>query len=268
MKVPVKEEDKIKSYYKYFEMPLAEQPRDKLKKLSEGQGNPADALKIENRNKLFDKGDLSDEFGFYMMDDGSAIVSNNTLMPGVTGEMLAWWFAWHPLDPLRYAIWDNEDHFDAEVDPASRAKILDPTVPLREKSWGVTHKVLEAMGGPATPITIMFQYPKDMGFEQDKIGTDACSFMVCANGLIEMPDGNKAPSVMTHMARDVEGGVEFRTRFWMGYHIIEGKPVKLIPPGFNIPKAISEALLAHNIKEYANLAAILPNVYAEEKDNW
>jgi hypothetical protein len=27
-------------------------------------------------------------------------------------------------------------------------------------------------------------------------------------------------------------------------------------------------LFAHNLKEFTNLAAILPLVYAEEKDNW
>ena len=126
----------------------------------------------------------------------------------------------------------------------------------------------ESTGGPATQIEIMFQYPKDMGYEQERIGTEACCFMISANGLTLMPDGKKAPAVMTHMARDVGGGVELRTRFWMGYHIIDGKAVLLLPPGFKLPEMIPMGLLAHNIKEYTNLALILPKVYAEEKDNW
>lgn len=268
MKVPVTEQDKKKSYYKYYEMDLATQPEEKLAKIAQGPGNPEDALKIEDRNKLFDKGNLPDEFGYYLMEDGSAIVSNSTFMPGVTGEMLQWWFAWHALDPLRYAIWDNEDHFGLEISDEVRAKILDPNVPLREKSWGVTHRVYESMGGPTDTIDIAFQYPKDLGYDQDKIGTDACNFMVCANGVTHLPDGNKAAALMTHMAREVEGGVEFRSRFWMGYHIIDGKPVKLMPDGMKLPEIAPKSLIAHNVKEYTNLAAILPKVYAEEKDNW
>ena len=31
---------------------------------------------------------------------------------------------------------------------------------------------------------------------------------------------------------------------------------------------LPRALFGHNIKEYANLAAVLPEIYAEEKDNW
>jgi hypothetical protein len=54
----------------------------------------------------------------------------------------------------------------------------------------------------------------------------------------------------------------------MGYQIINGNPVKLLPPGMKLPEFLPKALLAHNIKEYTNLAAILPKVYAEEKDNW
>ena len=35
-------------------------------------------------------------------------------MPGVTSEMLDWWFPWHSVgSDLRYKIWDPEDHYFA-----------------------------------------------------------------------------------------------------------------------------------------------------------
>ena len=48
----------------------------------------------------------------------------------------------------------------------------------------------------------------------------------------------------------------------------KGEIVKLIPDGEAIPEFVPRALYGHNIKEYSNLASILPQIYAEEKDNW
>ena len=46
--------------------------------------------------------------------------------------------------------------------------------------------------------------------------------------------------------------------------IIDGKPKKLIPDGAPpFPLAPVKALFFHNIAEFTNLAAILPEVYAE-----
>ena len=67
---------------------------------------------------------------------------------------------------------------------------------------------------------------------------------------------------------DAEGGSELRSRFWFGWQIIEGKPVKCIPDGFKIPTAGPASLLNHNVKEFSNLARILPDLYSEEKDHW
>ena len=48
----------------------------------------------------------------------------------------------------------------------------------------------------------------------------------------------------------------------------EGNIVKAIPEGVSIPPFVPQGLFAHNIKEFTNLAAILPTLYAEEKDTF
>ncbi len=73
--------------------------------------------------------------------------------------------------------------------------------------------------------------------------------------------GIKAPAVMFHSVREIEGGVEFRSRFWLGYHFIGGKPVKLLPDGIQIPLPVVRGLAFHNVEEYSHLAAILPRLY-------
>ena len=81
--------------------------------------------------------------------------------------------------------------------------------------------------------------------------------------------GNEhSPTIMCHFVRPVEGGCELRTRFWMGYGVINGKPVKLIPDGVEFPLEPVKALLMHNIKEFTHLASILPEVYGEFKDKF
>ncbi len=42
----------------------------------------------------------------------------------------------------------------------------------------------------------------------------------------------------------------------------------MIPDGVKVPIEGPTALLHHNVKEFSNLAALLPLVYEEEKDNW
>ena len=74
--------------------------------------------------------------------------------------------------------------------------------------------------------------------------------------------------MMCHFIREVPGGIELRTRFWLGWNIINGREVKMMPDGEVTPEFKVRALLAHNMKEFHNLAELLPLIYPEQKDNW
>ena len=50
--------------------------------------------------------------------------------------------------------------------------------------------------------------------------------------------------------------------------VIDGKIVCTLPEGVTVPIEVSKGLFAHNIKEFSNLAAILPTVYSENKNNF
>ena len=76
-------------------------------------------------------------------------------------------------------------------------------------------------------------------------------------------------AVMTHFVRAIEGGVELRIRFWIGYQIdVNKKPVKVLPEGVIIPEFVPKALINHCAKEFAHLAKILAPLYEEEKLNF
>lgn len=267
-RVPISPTDKEKSYYKYYLRKVAPAPKEKWDAIKEVPGNPGDALLIQDRNRLFEPGYLPGEFGWWAFEDGTAMIANKTFMPNVTSEMFDWWFAWHPIDRLRYAIWDPEDHFDVYVE--DRARALDMSLSMRERHWGSVHYVWEDIGlGQVDLLQINFRRPGEIGYDESKIDTDACSTIVCANCMTYGTDVIPSlPVVMTHFMRPVQGGSELRSRFWFGWQIIDGEPVKCIPDGMSIPHVSPLNLLRHNVVEFTNLEAILPEVYAEEKDNW
>lgn len=267
-RVPVTNTDRTKSYFKYYLEEMDIGPKAKYDMITKEPGDNVNALRIMNRNDLFKPGDLPGEFGWWLMDDGTALIANQTFFPDVTGEMFDWWFAWHALDRLRYAIWDCEDHYDVYLDDPAHAR--DMSLNMQERHWGSVHNIWEDIGlGSLDLLRISFKKPADMGYFQNLVGTDVCNALVCANVLIlghdNMPD---VPVVMTHFLQPVPGGSQLRSRFWFGWQIIDEKPVKSIPDGIKVPAAGPVCLLNHNVKEFSNLARLLPKVYYEEKDNW
>ena len=129
------------------------------------------------------------------------------------------------------------------------------------------HHVLEDIGPGPDELVLEFRYPHELGYEEEKVGTDACAALICANGHGPVP-GQGVAAIMTHFVREIPGGIELRSRFWIGYGLVDGRLVKLVPDGVSVPEEVPMGLFAHNLKEFGHLAAILPQVYAENKDNW
>ena len=144
---------------------------------------------------------------------------------------------------------------------------MDASLPMRERTWGTVHHVLEDIGAGPDDVVLNFRYPHELGYEEERVGTGLCASMMCADGHGPVP-GQGVAAIMTHMIREIEGGVELRSRFWIGYGLAGGEVVKLMPDGVSVPPEAPRGLFAHNLKEFTHLAAILPRVYAEEKDNW
>jgi hypothetical protein len=238
---------------------------EQMADVANSKGTVEEALEARDRNKFITEGTWPAKTGFYPLNGGGLLVAGNVPMSGVIADMLYWWFAWHGLEPLRYAIWDCEDHYDVKLNEVGRARAMDPAVPMNEKTWGATHTVLESIGGPPDEIVIMFKDPAEMGFDPALIGTTSCEFLVCANALL---GPKKVPVIMAECAKKVNGVMTFQARFWVGYHVIDGEVRYLLPPDLVLPEEVAMGLVAHNIKEFANLGKILPSVYAEEKDNW
>lgn len=263
-RVPITEEQKKLRYAKYYTKPIAAVPEEKLKYL-ERPLDPSLALRIQDRNRLFEPGYLEAEAGYCVLEDGTAYVANLTPMPGVTVEMFDWWFAWHGLGELRYTLWDPEDHHSAVSTAQVQGRC--EKLSMKERYYNTTHIIREDIGGGVANIFANFRDPKEMGFRAELIGTPACGTIVTANcGTYDWPGA--MAQVMCHFVRETADGIELRTRFWNGWNILGGEPVKLIPDGTSQSPEVARGLLAHNMREFQNLADLLPRIYPEEKDNW
>ena len=65
------------------------------------------------------------------------------------------------------------------------------------------------------------------------------------------------------MPGEVEGGIELRTRFWLGWMIVNKKAVRT---DFEVDERRVRGLSKHSPQEYYRLAAILPDLYRENHD--
>ena len=223
-------------------------------------------LTPEDLNKLLDPGNFETEIGWGMMDNGAGYIAMRHEMSGVTTEMIDWWFAWHPIEGLRYRIWYPPYHLGVHVDEWAQSRLLAPDVPVRDKCEKVIHHVTEDTGMGTEHIDIHFLTPEQMGFDMSRwqspnVGTFVGGFGWSLNEH-QPPEIPAAPAIMVHFIREIDGGVEWRTRFWMGYTMMNGRPVPLLPPGVRVPE-LAVGLANHNIYEYARLKSLLPLVYAE-----
>ncbi|MDE3116748.1 MAG: hydrolase [Pseudomonadota bacterium] len=228
---------------------------------------PALAIGPERMNDLLDPGDLDVEIGWCNLPNGAGFIANRMFYPDITAEMIDWWFAWHPLEDLRYRIWYPPQHGGLMLSPEGRKRILDSSIPLAERNWGVVHHVTENCNCGMENIDISFLSPKDFGFDMSRwkkpyVSTFAGGFgwAVTVN---KTDESITAPALMCHIFRDSPKGLEHRTRFWMGYRLSGGKPELSLPPGVAVPVEAVQGLARHNVCEFTRFKSFLPRIYQE-----
>ncbi|MEJ2110716.1 MAG: hydrolase [Acidobacteriota bacterium] len=262
---PLTPEEQAKAYAKYYRNPALPDPVHLA--MMDTPCSPSDAIYPEQMNDLLDPGDLQVEIGWCNLPNGAGFIANRNLYKSVTAEMIDWWFAWHPLESLRYRIWYPPQHIGIGISPESRERILNPDIPIREKNWGITHHVAEDCNCGRESIDITFLSPEDFGFDMTRwkepyVTTFAGGFG-WSSPVVKTNPPIKAPSLMCHMFRKCPGGLEHRTRFWMGYCFSDGQPELCLPPGSSVPTMAVQGLARHNVHEFSNLALLLPEIYEE-----
>jgi hypothetical protein len=180
-------------------------------------------------------------------------------MPGVSAEMVRWWFADYMQTTDHYVRWHPEAHVWMDWENKTAGEFV-----------GASHLVHEYIGGDLHKLRIQFVPPEEiLGVDL----ADSGDLAVCARvGMLEEPLN---VARMCHIVRDTAFGAEMRSRFWMGYVAKRdgNDEVTSIEGLFGntniarralVSKVDTVALMQHAIEEMGILADFLPALYAQE----
>ncbi|MFR1724525.1 DAPG hydrolase family protein [Emergencia timonensis] len=262
--MPLNEIEKKRAYAKYYTEQMAKPNPEQMAKLLKGPMDAGLAIYPQEAAKLLVPGYMEGETGYCIMENGAGYLAVNNKFPGVTLDMIKWWFAWHPLEQARYRIWNPYCHQSVAVSDQDREKILNPDIPVENKIADVVHFVMEDIGGGMEDVVIHFRPTEELGFSKEALAAQH-AYIIGGYGLTEnraRPTG-KTPAIMMHYYRETEDGIESRTRFWLGYRIIKGQPVCVLPEGAKVPEFVPMGLALHNVEEFSHLASFLPQLYRE-----
>ena len=231
-----------------------------------------DMLPFTEIDRLLDPGYQAREQGWCVSSDGLGYHADYIWMPGVTVEMIDWWFVWHFSAPktvpagngnLRYKIWNPNEHVDTGFsDEASRLRAIDESIPMRERRYGAKNFIHETLDGGEGDnvlfLTAECHDPVDFGFDARRL-QDPASGTVIAGITTNM----HCPTI--YQFRPYGDGVEMRVRDYFGVDYVEGTGL-VRTPGFTADPVQVYNSAQHILAEYPNLARFLPQLYAEERN--
>ena len=117
-------EEEAKPYAKYYHRPVTPPDPDLIAQIKpDEQIDPALALPPERISDLLDPGYHEVETGWCIMPNGTGYLAVHNRMPGVTVEMLDWWFWWHSMASMRYGLWYPPGHYGISISKKSRARL-------------------------------------------------------------------------------------------------------------------------------------------------
>lgn len=238
-------------YQKYLRMENASIPPEIARTL-QSPGNNTPVL-FADKNRILTDASQHLETGYCRLADGAWLVSMYCFMPGMTADMVNWWFWWHPLEDARYQLWYPGEHFSigyAEKDADYfRASEMPPFRPN-------TQRPEERIGTGKMPLTIEFVTPEEFGYSKDLMQQSGVAAVICGhvsalNGLIKTAE-------MSHICFQREDGLLMVNRFWLGQRMKNPILRKKL-----LTEASARGMAEHCCIEYRNFAQRIPMLYSE-----
>lgn len=213
--------------------------------------NQITATPFERKNDILTDAGLQGEIGFKETGSGTYLVSMVCPMPGITPEMIKWWFWWHPQANERYQVWFPGAHFGISYSKKQRKYFEQANCPDFQNN---TQYPLENIGGTKLPLRIDFVTPEAFGFSRQLMREQDIPLIVCGhvgafNNLVRHTE-------MAHIFKQTENGLVLISRFWLGKTIKNAFLRKRI-----ITEDMARGMAEHCCVEYRNLCEILPTLY-------
>jgi hypothetical protein len=248
----------------YLERPMAPPDAATLDPIDSGSIAPDQALALSGLERLLEPVPPGAPTGWCTLPDGVGYVAVETPMPGVDGQMVDWWFDWHQRSPERYRIWHPTAHKGVSWRP--------PPALGAKAHWNATHYPVEDLGLGEVAVRIDFCRPGAIGFADDHLSDPRVATIVC--GLAGDRRRRVRHTAMVHAFVADDRGVTLRSRFWLGASLRPYLPGSLAGPAQwaltrpavrrrALPVRAPQLLARHCAEEYANLAALLPELYRD-----
>ena len=223
---------------------------------------------IERADLLVEPGYLPLENGTTKLASGEIFVAVLTKMPGVTGAMFEWWMGWHTMEHQRYKLWHPRAHIANGTSRRCAGTIQNSAT--REK-YMTTHYVTEYVGKTKQDITISFAEPAAYFSNTSAFMENGITATIC--GMVGL---QRAPIIigrLIHQIREVEGGSEMRSRFWLAQTGGQkGSGERVFLAGSSAPTSSSigsstgtwgRDMVVHCGMEMNHLASFLPALYSD-----
>lgn len=208
---------------------------------------------FEDKNEILINKEIQQDMGYVRMDNGDYLVAMTCPMPGITKEMIDWWFWWHPQDSQRYQMWYPGEHFAISYAKKDKDYFTSPFKGFKPN----TQYPVERIGTMKMPLRIDFITPQDFGFsaelmKQNHVETIVSGHVGAYKGLIQHTE-------MAHIFFKSDDGLFLVSCFWIGKRLHNP-----LIRHFILTDNTAQGMATHCYHEYRNLAKILPDLYNKE----
>jgi len=234
--------------------------------------DPAKALPVDHFPDLLNDEYMDVELGCCTMPDGSGYIASYTHYPHCTPMMLKWYFRWLNVHAegmpegsnLKYKIWNPAGH-------------VDHGFLNEEKRSGALYQIEALDMGAGDKPFYSIRHPfdlKDYGLsaaKEQELHDKGC-FVDCAVEKFYTNDDDHSLLPGTHLTLTFSrfsptGGMEKRSREWIGYGVENGKIYfDEDTPEYMFSVDWMKQVLFHNIVEAQRLDQILPELYQTYRD--
>lgn len=241
------------NFDKFFKMENCKVPEDIAVKLV--SGGDITYTDFEEKNQILPNCELHKQTGYIQNKNGDWLVSMYCPMPGVTKEMVDWWFWWHPQDSDRYRAWYPGEHFAVGYAKKDKEYFQKKQMPAFQSN--VQYPV-EKIGKLALPLSIEFVSPEEFGFsekamKENEVATVVCGHVGALKGIVQHTE-------MAHIFFHTDQGLFMVSRFWLGKRLKNKLLRKVI-----LNKETASSMAEHCCVEYRNFAQRIPMLYSEYK---